>query len=71
VRGPELAGALGTPCWVMLPAFKTDWRWLTDRTDSPWYPGVMRLFRQTEAGDWTGVVDAIKSALQDRIDAPA
>jgi hypothetical protein len=56
---------------VMLPAFKTDWRWLTDRTDSPWYPGVMRLFRQTEAGDWTGVVDAIKSALQDRIDAPA
>jgi tetratricopeptide (TPR) repeat protein len=67
----HLAGALGTPCWVMLPAFKTDWRWLTDRTDSPWYPGVMRLFRQTQAGDWTGVVDAIKSALQDRQGAPS
>jgi lipoprotein NlpI len=61
----HLAGALGTPCWVMLPAFKTDWRWLTDRTDSPWYPGVMRLFRQTQAGDWTRVVEAIGAAFQD------
>jgi len=67
----HLAGALGTPCWVLLPAFKTDWRWLTDRTDSPWYPGVMRLFRQTTAGDWTGVVDAIAAALQERLTVPA
>jgi Tfp pilus assembly protein PilF len=61
----HLAGALGTPCWVLLPAFKTDWRWLTERTDSPWYPGVMRLFRQTEAGDWTAVVAAMAAAFRD------
>ena len=51
----HLAGALGKPCWVMLPAYKTDWRWLTDRTDTPWYPGVMRLYRQTEMGNWQPV----------------
>ena len=65
----HLAGALGKPCWVLLPAFKTDWRWLTERTDSPWYPGAMRLFRQTEAGNWRGVVADIAAALQDRIHA--
>ena len=41
----RIAGALGKPVWVLLPALGTDWRWFTGRTDSPWYPGVMRLFR--------------------------
>jgi hypothetical protein len=59
----HLAGALGKPCWVLLPAYKTDWRWLNDRTDSPWYPGRMRLFRQTTAGNWTDVVAELKTAL--------
>ncbi|MFZ6656979.1 tetratricopeptide repeat protein [Undibacterium sp. TJN19] len=59
----HLAGALGKPCWVMLPAYRQDWRWLKDRQDSPWYPGVMRIFRQTSAGDWSTVVAEIKMAL--------
>lgn len=59
----HLAGALGKPCWLMLPWYQTDWRWLDERTDSPWYPGVMRLFRQREAGDWAPVVGQLAAAL--------
>jgi hypothetical protein len=58
----HLCGALGVPCWVMLPAERCDWRWMTDRTDSPWYPSL-RLFRQTSPGDWAGVVERMASAL--------
>src|SRR5262249_37303630 len=67
----HLSGALGKPCWVLLPDYKTDWRWLTDREDSPWYPGVMRLFRQAGAGDWTPVVDNVKRALAEHAGALA
>ena len=63
----HLAGALGKPCWVLLPEYKTDWRWLTERDDSPWYPYTMRLFRQTEAGNWTSVIAAVAAALRDLI----
>ncbi len=41
----HLGGALGKPVWVMLPA-QAGWRWMTERTDNPWYPTVVRLFRQ-------------------------
>lgn len=67
----HLAGALGKPVWVLLPAFKTDWRWLTERTDSPWYPHVMRLFRQHAAGDWLDVVAALTAALHEMAAAHA
>ena len=60
----HLTGALGKSCWVLLPEYKTDWRWLVGRTDSPWYPGVMRLFRQTEMGQWSMVIDEITVALE-------
>lgn len=59
----HVAGALGKPVWVLLPAWGTDWRWMQDREDSPWYPGVMRLFRQRRHGDWTEVVDRVAGAL--------
>lgn len=57
----HLAGALGRPTWVALKHVP-DWRWLLDRADSPWYPG-MRLFRQPRLGDWEGVFAAIHAEL--------
>jgi tetratricopeptide (TPR) repeat protein len=61
----HLAGALGKPVWILLPARATDWRWLRGRDDSPWYP-TARLFRQRTAGDWEPVLRRVESALKDR-----
>lgn len=56
----HLAGAIGRPVVVALPAV-ADWRWLTGRDDTPWYPS-MRLFRQEKPGDWGGVLARIAAA---------
>jgi len=58
----HLAGAMGQPVWVLLP-FISDWRWLINRADSPWYP-TMKLFRQSRAGDWQGVLTRVKEELE-------
>jgi hypothetical protein len=57
----HLAGALGVPVWVALPAVP-DWRWLLEREDSPWYP-TLRLFRQNRTGDWTEVFQRLAKEL--------
>ena len=59
----HLAGALGKPVWTLVP-FVHDWRWLTEREDTPWYPD-MRLFRQPALGDWQTVAEHVRSALND------
>jgi hypothetical protein len=58
----HLAGALGVPVWIALPRLP-DWRWLLDRSDSPWYP-TARLFRQAEPGNWQPVFDQMAQALK-------
>jgi tetratricopeptide (TPR) repeat protein len=57
----HLAGATGTKTWTLLP-FISDWRWLRDRDDSPWYP-TMKLFRQSRPNNWTDVIARVREAL--------
>lgn len=57
----HLAGALGVNTWTLLP-FESDWRWMLDREDSPWYP-TMRVFRQREEGKWDNVIDNVAAQL--------
>ncbi|MBU6377397.1 MAG: tetratricopeptide repeat protein [Gammaproteobacteria bacterium] len=61
----HLAAALGKETWIPLPRV-ADWRWLEDRSDSPWYPRV-RLFRQTTAGDWPAVLAGLTRELAARL----
>ncbi|MDE8350192.1 MAG: hypothetical protein POG74_12065, partial [Acidocella sp.] len=64
----HLAGALGRPAWVMLP-FVPDWRWLTNRGDTPWYP-QHRIFRQPKRGDWPGLLNNVAEALKGFVKQP-
>jgi hypothetical protein len=53
----HLAGALGKPVWIM-NRYAACWRWMEQRSDSPWYP-TARLFRQPALGEWGAVVDEV------------
>jgi tetratricopeptide (TPR) repeat protein len=59
----HLAAAMGKPVWILL-ATSPDWRWLLNRSDSPWYPTV-RLFRQTVPRQWGDVFQSVAAALSD------
>ncbi|MDR3509254.1 MAG: tetratricopeptide repeat protein [Caulobacteraceae bacterium] len=58
----HLAGAMGRPVWLLLP-FQPDWRWMLDRSDSPWYPSA-QLFRQPAFGDWESVIERVTQQLE-------
>jgi Flp pilus assembly protein TadD len=57
----HLAGGLGKPVFL-LDRYDHCWRWLSGRSDSPWYPGL-RIFRQTQIGDWGPVLRQATAAL--------
>jgi tetratricopeptide (TPR) repeat protein len=57
----HLSAALGTPTWILLP-FAPDWRWMLNRSDSPWYPSV-RLYRQTRHNNWDEVLHTLARDL--------
>jgi Flp pilus assembly protein TadD/ADP-heptose:LPS heptosyltransferase len=58
----HLAGGLGVPTWLLVTNHP-DWRWLLERSDTPWYPSV-NIYRQPVAGDWDGALSQLKTALQ-------
>jgi tetratricopeptide (TPR) repeat protein len=58
----HLAGALDKPVWILLP-YAPDYRWMLDRTDSPWYP-TATLFRQPAMGDWPSVIADVGMRLR-------
>jgi hypothetical protein len=57
----HLAGAAGRPVWILLP-HASDWRWLRNRADSPWYP-TARLFRQSASRTWSEVARSVANAV--------
>jgi len=59
----HLAGAMGKQVWILLP-YNADWRWLLDRSDSPWYP-TARLFRQDGRRSWNSVLTDVRGALDE------
>jgi len=64
----HLAGALGRPVW-MLNRYESEWRWMTEREDSPWYP-TLRLYRQQRPGDWDAPIARVAAALRSFSRAP-
>jgi hypothetical protein len=65
----HLTGALGKPVWILLPK-ASDWRWLLQRSDSPWYP-TARLFRQQTPGAWDPVLQEVAAGLKEWLRAGA
>ena len=57
-----MSGALNKPTWTLIPT-APDWRWMLNRSDSPWYPN-MKLYRQSQFGNWENVIKEIGRELE-------
>lgn len=60
----HLAATLGIHTHILVPAFGTDWRWMLDRDDSPWYPWA-RIWRQPKINDWKTVIGSLRAELEE------
>jgi hypothetical protein len=60
----HLCGAMGIDTWVLVSKLP-DWRWLLERTDSPWYPSV-RVIRQSREGDWGDTLRSLYNQIEAR-----
>ena len=65
----HIAGALGRPVWLLLPTV-ADWRYHSPADSTPWYPS-MRLFRQTQRGNWREPIARISSEIRRLIESGA
>ena len=61
----HMAGALGKPVWTLL-SYVPGWRWMIDRSDSPWYPSMV-LFRQKSIGNWSSVFQSVHNRLKEHL----
>ena len=62
----HMAGAMGVPVWLLLQN-EADWRWMSDREDSPWYPSIC-IFRQSKAGVWQSVIQQVTERLRQSVE---
>lgn len=58
----HLAAALGKKVYLLLN-FTACWRWMSERSDSPWYP-TMKIFRKSGEGEWSGVINTVIEELK-------
>lgn len=66
----HLAGALGVPVWTLLH-WRCDWRWGLDAGERTGWYDSMRLFRQQQPGDWSGLLDQVALRLRALLDGRA
>ena len=66
----HLAAAMGRPV-LLLDRFDNCWRWMRGRVDSPWYPGVLHIIRQSRPGDWDGVLQRAATLLREEANWPS
>jgi len=58
----HLSGALAKKTFLLLP-YCPDWRWMLERTDTPWYDS-MKIYRQEFSNDWTSTFTKLAQDLK-------
>jgi len=60
----HLAGAIGAPVWVLLPA-RPEWRWPRSAEASPWYASMQLI--HSDAGGWPAALERALALLGERL----